>query len=782
MRKLSAVAFALLALNAFAAGRELAPRGAAPTSYLVTQPLVAFAGEHFLTVWTEDMGDVGMHLMGAFSDASGRRITPLAFPVARSFVGRPLQLVGTGDAYALFWKDSLGITHLTDIDLAGRVTRATELALPQQIDLRVAWNGARFFAMLRHPAGITYDSEGFLLSRSGAVLRRNIPIDDQAYAYDVAANGDGFVGATSGFLGLFAYRITGEGDVTAFAIDARRAGVPRVSTTADGGLLVVYSAENELYAGTVSTSTEFGRRVLVTSPQPMHVVHTRRAGDAHLVTYLDMAPGQSGIRTLRLAGDGTITPASGRAFDFPPNVFMLIVAESSAQATLTVFRQPDIQFAPLLSVAIANDRSAGAPEVLSISRARQSQPILGANGGRTLAAWSDIQGYAAYVRTSSLTPDATPLTDTIAAPAYVAARELPWNGSEYLIVQSRGDQLLATRVAVDGTPLGEPLLLGQHHSPWWRMSAAVAWVGDRWVVAWETSGGIFFATVRDGAVTPARKLNLGDVYATDPALAFNGSTLLFAWNEVIPPECWFPPCPEGETLGYAARLTPDGELADEKRVALPVAGEYSIVTSGSEFFILGGTNATTLDAGTLRIRESRRIFNWPAAGDVTWNGSTYAVALRYRGVRWHLSVTHFDRELNVVGAPRGIETLPPDQFVAPSIAGSIVAVQEGDAEQGARAVVYRESDLQALPAPPPAPVNVRATPLDDGRFRITWDPSPGAELYLVTVWNPAGFVWHTVIVPADQLYAFAHSASVRVTAFNAGGGSEPLPRRRGVRR
>lgn len=772
-----------LALNAFAAGRELAPRGSAPTSYPLTDPRVAFAGERFLTLWIEDMGNVGLHLMGAFSDASGQRVTPIAFPVIRSFRGRPLQLVGTGDSYAFFWKDALDITRLSDIDLDGRVTRTTALTLPPHIDLRVAWNGARFFAMLRHPATHTRDSEGLLLARSGEVLRRDLPIDDEAYSYDVVANGDGFAGATSGFQGVFAYRITGDGDVTAYAVDPTRADAPRVSVAADGSFLVAYAADKDVRSANISASGEMERRVLVTSTQPLGVVHARRAGDAYLVTYLNMTPGQSGIATLTLRDDGTIAPASGVAYALPPNMFMQVMAASSPQVTLTVFRQPDIYPGPLLSVAIANDRSGRAPEVLTVSRARQTQPILGSGGGRVLAAWSDIQGYAAWVRTSSLAPDGAPLTDTIAAPAYVTARDVPWNGSESLIVQSRGDQLLASRVDLDGKPLGEPLLLGQHFSPWWALQAAVAWAGDRWVIAWEASGSIFFATVRNGVATSSKRVNLGDVVSGDPALAFDGSTLLLVWNEQIPPECYFPPCFSGETHAYAARLTRDGDLADEKRVEIPAAFAYSIATSGEEFFVLGDTTATTIDATTLRIVESRRIFNWRAAGDVTWDGSTYAVAFRYFGLRWHLSVTHFDRELNVVGTPRGTETLPPDQFVAPSIAGALVGVQEGDVEQGARAVVYRESDLPPLPPPPPAPQNVRVTPAGNGQFEVTWDASPGAELYLVTVWNNIGEVWATITVPADQPRSvLASFPYVRVTAFNAGGASEPLQRRRNLRR
>jgi hypothetical protein len=773
----------LLATNIFAVGRELAPRGAAPTSYAIRNPQVAFAGTRFLTIWTEDMGNIGLHLMGAFSDAGGHRVTTVAFPVLPSFAGHPLQLVGTGEGYAFFWRDANGITMLTDVDLAGNVTRTTTLALPRHIDLRVAWNGTRFFAALRHPpVGVTNDAEGFLLARSGEILRRDLPLDDQAYAFDVIANGDGFAAATSGFRGVFAYRITADGDVTSYALDETPSDFPIVSTTSDGGLLVVRAAQLDVRANVVTTSGEVQPRiVLAASTRPLRVVDVRPVNGGHLVTYLSQTEERGGLATLTLHADGTVIQSPELAVDLVPSVLTPIVAASSADTTFTVFVRPALSPAPLVSVSIANDGSARDPEPVSVSRTRQSQPILGSGGGRVLAAWSDIQGYAAFVRTTSLTPDAAPLTDTIAAPAYVAARQLPWNGAEYLVVESRNDQLLATRIAYDGTPLdAEPLVLGTHFSPWWALNAAVAWAGDRWVIAWDTRSRIQFATIRNGVVTPAKQIDFGEVLSSKPALSFNGRTLLLVWNEEVVPECYFPPCVRGDRFAYAAPLTLDGALAGN-RLPISIAFDYSLATSGNEFLILGGTTATTIDASASAVLESRPVFNWPAAGDVTWDGASYAVALRYHGVRWHLSVTHLDRDLNLVAPPRGTETLPPDLAAAPSIAGSIVAVQEGDPANGARAVVYRETDMQPLPAPPPPPHNMIKSLRSDGLLEVTWDESPGAELYRVTVTGPG--TAQSFDVPADQpRRAITLPGLVRVTAFNAGGASEPLVRRRSARR
>lgn len=790
MRKLTLAVLLLLAanifaVNTFATARELAPRGAAPTSYATMNPRVAFAGERFLTVWIETMGSIGVHLMGTFSDASGQRITPVAFPVLEGFHGVPLQLVGAGDSYALFWRDPFGNTLLTDIGLDGHVTRTVALEIPSHVQIHAAWNGSRFFAAVRHSSGGLDVAEGFLLTRPGAILRRGIPLDDQAYDFHIIPDGDGFAAVTSGFDSVLAYRISRDGEITSSTVEPRSAYRALISTMPNGGLLVVNSTGLELRASIVNANgTVQSLGTLAASAIPPSVVHLRRAGNAHLVTYLSLVEPDSGMATLILSDDGTVTPAPERAVELAPHVFTFTWAAESPLTTLVVYTPPGVYPAPLLQVATANDATATEPEVTTVAYSRQSQPILASAGGRVLAAWSDIQGTAAFIRTASLTPDATPLTDTIAAPAYLAARELAWNGAEFLAVGVRDHQVLATRLAFDGTPLdAEPLVLGQHQSGGANLNAAVTWAGDRWTVAWDTFDGISFSTIRNGTAQ-TKQLALGDLPVTNPALSFNGSTLLFVWNQSDSPPCYFPPCGLGDTYAFAAELTRDGELVDAKRVSLPFANHYSIATSGNEFLILGGTTATTIDAGVTRVLASRSIFNWGATSDVTWDGSSYAVALRYLGAVWHVSVTHLDRNLNVTGTPRGTPTLPPDDFVAPSIAGSLVGVQEGDVRNGTRAVVYREQDMPPLPPPPATPLNVRATPTGDGRFEITWDESPGAELYRVFIFGPSsGGLWSIFDIPATQPRSvIAQHPGARVIAFNAGGASDPLPRRRSTRR
>jgi hypothetical protein len=787
MRKLSLAILLLLSTSTFAAGRPIAPRGSAPTSYLVSEPLVAFAGERFLTVWTENMGNIGVHVMGTLRDATGRPTAPIAFPILESFDGTVIQLVGAGDSYALFWRNDAGDTFLTDVALDGIVLRTTPLALPRNIAIHAGWNGSRFLVAVRYFVNGQLAVEGFLLTRAGEIVRREIAFDPNANSFDIIADGDGFAAATTSPHTVTAYRITSGGDLTSYAI-AEDANVdrPLVSIASDGNLLVVWAALEKLQARVLTPAGNVVfRDAIASSLLPLYAVNLRRIGDAHLVTYLAFSEPDAGIFTVILHDSGAITRTAGPVVDLAPRTFALVSAAASPEVTLVVYERPIIYPRQLQQVTIADDATATQPEPVAIERARQSQPILANAGGTVLAAWTDIQGAAAFIRTASLAPEAAPLTDTIVAPAFTASRELAWNGTEYLTVTSRNQELRAQRLTVDGRPIdATPIVIGQHWEQWWSLNAAVTWAGDRWAIVWEAVDGLYFVTIRDGAASTPKKLSTDDFVAmTDPALSFNGSTLLLVWNETDYSNCtFFPPCAPNNNGAIAARITLDGDIG--KRLPVAQGTDYSIATSGNEFFISGGSNATIVDSTASNVIVSRPVFTWPATSDVTWDGSSYAVALRYRGTVWHLSVTHYDRNLNVVGLPRGTITLPPDNVVAPSIAGGMIGVQEGDAVNGARAVVYLENELQPLPARPATPLNVRATPIGNGLYTITWDEVPGAELYRVLLYGlGSGIVVEIHDVPATEpRQIVASSAAAHVIAFNAAGTSEPLPRRRASRR
>ncbi|MFP5246139.1 MAG: hypothetical protein ACLGH0_05550, partial [Thermoanaerobaculia bacterium] len=516
--------------------------------------------------------------------------------------------------------------------------------------------------------------------------------------------------------GVFAYRVTSTGNMTARVVEpvagtnaaSIRPYSPVSTTMPNGDAIVVWASGNaqrtELKSAILTQQGLVSKpRVLATFTDPVTPLHLMRAGSDSYVLSCVSAPienGRNAIITATFHADGAPAQLIDQAAEV--SGMMNVAAASNGNVTYIAYPQPSSWPGPVMGVTVVADGVAREAEVLSISRTRQMQPALAAAAGRMLAAWSDVAGTAAYVRTASLAPDGEPLQNSVVAPAYVAASELAWNGSEYLAIATRGTELLATRMTFEGAPIAEPILLGTHTNSWYFPFASVTWSGDRWLVLWETMTGLQFTTVsRTGVAAAPRPLTLTaprpeewSFYTWSATLASNGTQTLLVWSEEQMPPCYFPPCSGGPIRTFASRIDVDGTQLDATPLDLDSAYNHSIATSGEEFMILGDTTATAVDASAsaLRILGTRNIFDWGAATDVTWDGSTYAVALRYFGAKWRLAVAHLDRNANAVGALRGLETLPPDLNESPSIAtivpsAAVIAVQEGDAENGARAVV-----------------------------------------------------------------------------------------------
>jgi hypothetical protein len=794
--------FVLLGLvpSAVAAGRELGPRGGGPTSYGAREPLTAFAGGRFLTVWNESMGWIGYPLMGTLSDGTGKRVSPIAFPIEGAH-GNPVQIVGVGDGFAMFELASGHQSHLTRLDLEGRVTSTRPLALRSFVNLRVAWNGTHFLAAMRRSDGPVFSAEVVLLDENGTIVHGPLPLRDDMQNFAIVSADDGFTLIATGSSGVFAYRVTNGGAMTEDVIEGHsgtmRPWSPAVSTTANGDVIAVWSSgvymQSQIKSAVLTGDGSVrDLRVLADlSTSPVTALELMRAGDTHVLLYKTY---EGGLATLRLGASAPLIVTEG----------VLDASAASNGSTIFVAYTPSTIY-PLRidSLSVGADGLARNHEVVSFSRTRQTQPALGAGDGRFLAAWTDIAGEAAFVRAASVGLDATPRTDHVVAPAYLASPDLAWSGSEYLAVSVRNQSLLASRVAWDGTPIdAEPFAIGQTTNVWWDATASVAWTGGQWMVVWPKYDRLVVVTVtRGGAVSAPLELIPNSTLPADSyrqirafATASNGTTTLLTWTEEQSPFCgFFPPCPGGPSRTFVTRVTAGGQLLDASAVELPVADTLSIATSGDEFLVLGDATASAIEATAApRLLASRELLNWPAQGDVAWDGTSYVAALRYRGIRWHLSVTHLDREARPIGTARGTETLPPDLERPPSIASvvpsfALVAVQEGDARDGARAVVYEERTMNTLPPAPGTPRNLRVTATPDRKFEVTWDPPADGEveLYHVEGLTAGGaWVWVGSVAGNAPLRLFSPFGIVRVRAFNAGGASPDAllpPRRRSAR-
>lgn len=799
----------LVAPPVSAAPRELGPRGVAPTSNYVDRTHVAFAGGRFLTVWNESMGSIGNYVMGALSDASGKRISPVAFPILQTMGDQMLQLVGTGDSFALFTVDGSGSkTKLTDIDTEGRVIRTRELALRQHIRFHAAWNGTHFLVALQHPAGIEYSAEALLLERDGTVVRGDLDINDRTHGFHVTTAGDAFAVFGTSWEHVTAYRITATGVAATQIETERNRHTPIAAGAPNGDIVGVWSAvaddgnSNEIRSVRVTRDGTAGAvHTLFASRDIAGALHVQRVDNGYILIYIALDPTAGlALWQVRLREDGSADGAPSRLALAGGHSEMR--AAASDATILLVYGVHSAWPATVESLPLSFNGTTSARETLSLSRTQQMQPALAAGPGRYLAAWTDRVHTAAFLRAATLASDGEPLEDRIVTPAFLATQDVAWNGTEYLVIATRDNRLLSMRVDADGNPMdAEPLILGDTLTSAFNRHASVTWAGDRWVVVWtDRQDSLLFASIsRSNTLQEFRTL---PIPKRDPSLqlsfwahavAFDGSALLLAWTESQTPPCTqIPTCgPFPDPRTFAARMTRSGTLGE--LVELPLAYTLSAASSRSESVVLGDGIVTILDkAATPRVLASRTLMNWDnIAGDVTWDGETYAVALRFAGFRWHVSVTHLDRNANII-MQRGADTLAPDMLMPPSIAAltpyaSIVAIHEGSAADGVRAVVYPETEMAPLPAAPVAPANVHVRPLDGTRFEVTWDAAPRAELYLVEGRTYGGAWIRLELVPADApLRVTTSYFQVRVRAFNRGGTSADSypavqPRRRSAR-
>ncbi|HYK03377.1 MAG TPA: fibronectin type III domain-containing protein [Thermoanaerobaculia bacterium] len=782
MRTLLLLLFSLTTLSAGAAGRELAPREVASTPYAKAEAHTAFAGGRFLTVWQEDMGYLGRQVMGAFSDANGRRVSPRSFPLAlpemRDYWS--MQLVAMGDSFALFRGNAELGAVMIEIDLAGKVTAVRTVELPHPVPAKFAWNGEYFLA-LQSPS-YSY-AEAALLDRDGKIVRAGIPLPQAANQFDVVVMGREFAVVTNGPPGLFLQLISENGagrrrtiaDWYGTSEGPYRPQDAVVTLTPSGRLLIVWSAgtyvRQHLRAVTFTNDAEGTLspvRLLAENAGSIVPLGVLSTGGEAMVAFSALEGYRNELRTVRFA-----TPEEA-------------AAPSSGTSQVLLF--PSITTERhVVSVAIGVDGQRRAPELLSLGFSRQSQPILGAGGGNVLATWTES---ADTVRSALVTPDGEPLPAAPVAHGTIAARELAWSGAYQLGVQRDGRKLTAMRITADGRAVDkEPIVLAEMVPPA-LYPASVVWTGEQWVVVWTAGSRLRVARVSAAGIPSAARslpLPLAPPDSTrrevqPPLVAFDGEHVLVLWTEIsmAPCELAAPPCPFTDPRRFALLLTPDGSPTDDVPFELPIGFGTSIASSGSEFLILDGTRATVLVKGRnrLRIAAMRELFNYPATSDVTWDGRDYVVALRYTGANWYLALKRLDRNLQDVGETRGTRTLAPDQFEQPSVAApfageALIGLQEGTPADGVRAVVYREADLAPLPPRPDAPRNVRLRQLGTDRYEVTWEPSAGAEQYRIEALGSDG-EWHWIAgTDAGTHHATVRWPNLRVSAFNAGGASEP---------
>lgn len=799
-RLLPLLALTLAAFSIAAAGRPLAPRPLVPTPYATLPPVSAYAGGRFLTVWREAMGTIGTPLMGAFSDASGQKISPRSFALDIPPVhdGVSYRLLGMGDSFTLFWRiEGSGVTNMVDVDLEGRVTNRRTVALPDYIDSAFAWNGTHFLAVMQSPG--FYTAAVALFDRAGRIVVPPAPVPGRTETFDIVVAGERFIAVTSSAQSVIAQEVTAAGVTEATIIDygpgspyvgysVRRA----VATPLDNGDVLVVWAATILDKGLLKAAvvrpdgTRPAQSTLFTNGlvdiAPLEVLRT---GDEYLVAFV------SGGAVYRVRLDASAAPLGDPEVVLQTNGQPARHAAASPGTILIPYAEGG--FPIVRTVAIGADGQTRTDDLLSIGYARQLQPILGTGSGNVFAAWTELANGVATLCGTTVDADGEPREPVRIAQSELAATETAFNGIHHLVLHHDATKLMATRVTADGMVAALPLVLTEGLDDG-GTEAAVVWTGDRWIVVWTDHRYLLSVTISaSGVMSNMRTL---DVHAPlppgesrlvkRPVLAFDGSRVLLTWWEFVG-GCLILCVSEEPPKIYATRLTRTGAPSDLQPVDLELPGtpKLSVATSGSEFLVVAGSKLRVLDGGSqLRVMVARDLMDWPALSDVTWDGTSYVVALRYSAVQSYLRVLRLDRAANDAAVRRGTTTLPPDEPAAPSIAtpfagNALIGVQEGTPADGASATVYLERDLAPLPAPPGTPRNVHVRRLSSTELEVAWDPPAEGEPDSYIVELTFDF-WQTrVHVPGGtrqvRVTWYYGDPVVRVRAFNVAGPSGPAP-------
>ncbi|HEX6100637.1 MAG TPA: hypothetical protein VF432_30250 [Thermoanaerobaculia bacterium] len=702
MRRALAAALCTLVLvpHTLAAGRELAPRPLIPRSDFVLNLDVAWAGGRFLTVWEARDGP-DRALYGVLSDANGHRVSPAAFLIAETSLAGELTLdvVGTNDSFAVFWNDDARAVHMTDVAPDGTILGTRTLALPSARHVVAEWSGDRFLVAVHRENQFRERSVAGLLARDGTVIRDDIRLDPTATPSHIADTAFGFLVFSQG-RDLIGHVVLLDG--SAVQVATSDAGGNIVSARiGNGRQLVAYAmGDGQLRTATWHVGNKFQEQTVTVERNGVLPVGILPGDGVHLLVYA----GMDGLYTIRLDDAGA--PVS------QPQVAATGVRNPHGASNGTVLFVPH-RFAELFdeyvaSVALTRQPAAGARETLSIRPARQSHVLVGAGGGSMVAVWNEATaGGGTRIRSARIDRDfAAAEVHEIAADGVLAARTLPWNGTEYLVLYlAAGGQLLAARVGYDGAPIGGPKRIAETD----RIRAAATWAGDRWAVAWAYVDGyqvIQYATLSHGGVPSSpQDLTLTPNLAFDVALAFDGNRVHLAWIETAGPYTIEPP-PHGHAV-RTTRLRRNGRVADATPLAIPVTSPRGVSMAGNgERIVLlvderPGTTAHAIDPRTRQVAATRTLHEGEVKdSDVAWDGHAFVAAVSYldlESFRRYLKIFRLGSSGTAAGSPRVAETLAREDLhvtVASSPAYDAVAgLQEADALSGERAVIYTEREM-----------------------------------------------------------------------------------------
>lgn len=434
--------------------------------------------------------------------------------------------------------------------------------------------------------------------------------------------------------------------------------------------------------------------------------------------------------------------------------------------------------------------------------ANQLSPVVTGNGAGFTAAWTEpVQ--SRYTLVSQVADAAgEPIAGTSASidQSYVQSISIAHSPSETLVAWIAGGNVFAERLSPSGLPLSRGSLTSGNTFP---QEIAVAWNGSRYFVVWSNGFQLLGAFVAsDGSSTPPRSFFGQPSVPGQPApanlemapdVAWDGRNFIVVFGETPFFPCNLSPCaPPSPSLGHfrVMRVSADGDAIDSAPPT--ISGSHlraHVASSGAESLIAldGSGQVSTViahDESGLTLDAETPLFRWysSVSSAVAWDGTTYTVGWSYAGMstgpNW-LGAAHVTRSGSSLD----------DRFVAtggtvfwgPSIAvneAGITAFATSEAagpSSLARARLYLASELEPMPAPPPAPRNV-VSYFAGNTARIDWQQSDTPAGFVLEWSFDFGTTWYlykSLSGDARTVSVAAHVGNLfRVRAFGPGGVSE----------
>jgi hypothetical protein len=783
----------LFSLSLFAAGHDVSDVRYAPAGLGGIYPVIAANGRRFLTVWAMDavypMPNIAF---GAVTEAGeGPSSLPFLLP---GVTGVPSAIMPwRAGGFISLWYTREGFDIVTHLASGGveHISHVARIAGPP----RFATNGRELLVVdIRQPIQFNNRSniiDASLYEPDGTLLARTVLPVAAVATFDVVRAGDSYVlvtGADSGQVHFFRLddggRIIAEKELQGVA-PPYPLYAPAVAVSGDGERTIVAWSATESSAAsftTVSSSDE------VAAPQLLPRKFSRYTGLRIVRTtagYLLIGNERRYVSVVRTDAAGRIL--DGDAIPIANDYSLNDAAAAGDQFAVAMVSDSSPPSSPVSMVTgtvLPDGVTASVSPIVTLTAARQEQPVIASDGVDYAAAWLEHDGPDLIAKIGRVSRTGAPLDGpgvTLPAPTkHVLNLSIARGaGGDALVVVSALEGTWAFRWSrtvglVDTTPI----LLDPRRSDF---GNAVAWNGASYLALWVDSNDYSLAGRFIGSDgTPAAKFRIPmtlfsdeQVQARYPAEAWDGRQFLIsiptAYPFICPSLCGSPVATEVRLV----RVSGDGSLLDKAPYRILKAVNARVATSGREFVLLTSDydklTAVVVHGETSALSVSTPILSAPSTqgSEVIWDGAYYDVS--WAGDSW-LRLWRLNPTGTIVQKSFRATTTPFIPSIAANDAGEVTIAVSEDAPPSnlSRARVSFASELQPVPATLGTPTNA-VSHFSNSYTRLQWDgDAPG-----FIIEHRYGSFWFWVRTLSDGSHEATLNASpgdfFRIRAFGPEG-------------